>query len=42
MGVISTVPTQCQDTPALVTLGTLSVKMDMHVVVGQVFVNGLL
>ena len=34
VGVISTVPTQCQDTPAPVTLGTLSVKIDMRVAVG--------
>ena len=34
MGVISTVPTQCQGTPAPVTLGIRSTKMDMLVTVG--------
>ena len=34
VGVISTVPTQCQGTPAPVTLGIRSTKMDMLVTVG--------
>ena len=34
VGVISTVPTQCQGTPAPVTLGIRSMKMDICVTVG--------
>ena len=33
VGVIRTAPTQCQDTSAPVTLGILSMRMDIHVMV---------
>ena len=42
VGVISTVPTQCQDTPAPVTLGIRSMKMDMLVMVRTIVHTNIL
>ena len=42
VGVISTVPTQCQGTPAPVTLGIRSTKMDMLVMVRNIVLMNIL